>query len=198
MGTKDPRVDAYIGRSAAFAKPLLSHLRKLVHKGCPKVEETIKWGVPHFVHQGMLCNIAAFKEHCILGFWKGSLVLNGQGTREAMGHFGRIRSLDDLPDDRTIVGYVRKAATLNEQGVKVEKAARPRRRALPMPADFARALARQPAARGAFDRFSPSHQREYIEWITEAKTEATRGKRLATAIQWLTEGKVRNWKYVPR
>ena len=197
MAKKDPRVDAYIAKSAAFARPILAHLRRLVHKGCPDVEETIKWSVPHFDHHGAMCGMAAFKGHCTFGFWKASLVMDGKVARDAMGHFGRIRSLADLPADTVIVGYVKKAATLNEEGVKVARAPQ-RRRALAIPADLTRALETQATARKTFENFSPSHKREYIEWITEARTDATRQKRLATTVEWLAEGKVRNWKYVPK
>jgi hypothetical protein len=198
MGKKDPRVDAYIAKSADFAKPILLHLRKLVHRACPAVVETMKWSAPQFEYKGMMCGMASFKGHCAFGFWKGNLVLDGKGTRDAMGHFGRITSLDDLPPDKVIVGYVKKAAKLNEEGITVARTPTTARKALPMPADFAGVLKKHAAAGQTFENFSPSHKREYIEWITEAKTDATRKKRLATAVEWLSEGKVRNWKYVPK
>jgi uncharacterized protein YdeI (YjbR/CyaY-like superfamily) len=198
MGKKDARVDAYIAKSADFAKPILGHLRKLVHQACPDVEETMKWSAPHFDYRGMMCGVAAFKSHCAFGFWKANLVLNGNYERDSAGHFGRITSLDDLPADKVIIGYVKKAAKLNEVGVKVARVPKAPRKALGMPADLSAVLKKNGPARKTFQSFSPSHQREYIEWITEAKTDATRQKRLATTAAWLAEGKVRNWKYVPK
>jgi uncharacterized protein YdeI (YjbR/CyaY-like superfamily) len=198
MGTKDPRVDTYIAKSSDFAKPILTHLRKLVHQACPDVVETMKWSAPHFDYKGMMCGIASFKEHCAFGFWKANLVLGDDFERDSAGHFGRITSLDDLPADKVIVGYVKKAAKLNDDGIKSARVRKAPRKTLPMPADLAGVLKKHAAARKTFANFSPSHKREYIEWITEAKTDATRQKRLATTIAWLEEGKVRNWKYVPK
>lgn len=195
MATRDPRVDAYIAQSADFARPILLHLRKLVHAACPEVSETIKWGVPHFDHKGMMCGMASFKGHCTFGFWKGSLVLGGNAERTAMGHFGRIASLDDLPADRTLIAYVKKAAALNDSGVKVARAARVPKKPARTPADLAARLGKNAAARKTFAALSPSHKREYIEWISEAKTDATREKRLTRTMAWLSEGKTRNWKY---
>ncbi len=194
MGKKDPRVDAYIAKSADFARPILTHIREVVHKGCPEVEETIKWGMPHFDYKGMLCGMAAFTEHCSLGFWKHRLVVPAK--EGGMGHFGRITSLKDLPPDRVLVSYVREAARLNEAGVKAPRKAREPKRALATPSDLAAALKKNAKARATFEGFSPSHKREYIEWITDAKTEETRKKRLDTAVEWMAEGKPRNWKYM--
>ena len=198
MGKTDPRVDQYIAKSADFAKPILMHLRKVVHAACPDVEETMKWSAPHFDYKGMMCGMSAFKSHCAFGFWKSSLVLDGPGLRDAMGHFGRITSVGDLPSDRVLTGYIKKAAKLNDAGVKVARKSAQPKKPLSVPADFAGALKKKPAARKAFDAFSPSHRREYVEWITEAKTDATRQKRMATAVEWLAEGKSRNWKYEPK
>jgi uncharacterized protein YdeI (YjbR/CyaY-like superfamily) len=194
MGKKDPRVDAYIAKSADFARPILRHIREIVHRGCPEVEETIKWGMPHFDYKGMLCGMAAFKEHCSLGFWKHKLV--APAKEGGMGHFGRIVSLKDLPSDRVLVGYVREAARLNEAGVKVPRKTREPKKALATPADLAAALKKNAKARATFQGFSPSHRREYVEWIREAKTEETRRKRLGIAVEWMSEGKPRNWKYM--
>ncbi len=199
MGKKDPRVDAYIGKSADFARPILTHLRKLVHDACPDVEETMKWSFPHFEHEGVLCSMASFKAHCAFGFWKGALVLDAAENRgaEAMGQFGRIQRLSDLPADAAIKRWVKKAAKLNEGGVK---SSRPKRSARPrevaVPADLMAELRKNKRALATFDSFSPSHKREYVEWITEAKTDATRRRRLDTAVEWMSEGKARNWKYV--
>jgi hypothetical protein len=199
MGSTDPRVDAYIGKAAPFARPILTHIRKAVHAGCPDVEETMKWSAPHFVYKGMLCGMASFKAHCAFGFWKASLLnASGGGTKsdEAMGQFGRIASIDDLPGSKHLVALVRRAAALNDQGVKVPR----RQKAAPKPpptapADFMKALRANRKALAAFTAFSPSHKREYIEWIGEAKTVETRQRRMATALEWLSAGKSRNWKY---
>jgi len=196
VGQRDPRVDAYIERSAEFARPILTHIRDVVHAACPGVEETIKWSFPVFTYHGILCNMAAFTEHCTLGFWKASLVLGDAASGEpAMGQFGRVTSVKDLPSKRVLAGYVRKAAKLNEAGVKVPKKRSAKPRVLVTPADLAAALKKDRKARAAFDGFSQSHRNEYVEWIEEAKTDATRKKRLATTLEWLAEGKGRNWKY---
>ena len=194
MGKKDPRIDAYIARSADLARPILRHLRDIVHEGCPDVEETIKWGMPSFEHKGILGGMAAFKAHCAFMLWKGSLV--GAKNRDAMGQFGRITALSDLPKDSVLLGYVREAARLNEEGVKVPRAPRAAKKPLEMPADLAAALKKNAKARATFEGFSRSHKREYVEWITGAKTEETRKKRLGTAIEWMAEGKPRMWKYM--
>jgi uncharacterized protein YdeI (YjbR/CyaY-like superfamily) len=199
VATKDPRIDAYIAKSPAFAKPILTHLRKAVHAGCPKIEETIKWSMPHFDYKGVMCGMAAFKEHCAFGFWKADLIFDRDGAeRTGMGSFGSIRSLKDLPNERTLIGYVKKAAALNEAGIKVPGRAKPKKRApIPVPAYFAAVLKKNAKARKTFESFSPSHRREYLEWITEAKREETRNQRLAKTLEWLSEGKPRNWKYIP-
>ena len=199
MGKKDPRIDDYIAKAAPFAQPILKHLRKLVHTGCPQVEETMKWSMPHFDYKGIMCGMAAHKQHCSLGFWQGSeLALGGAGTNaDGMGHFGRITSLADLPDDETMIGYVRKAVELKDAGVK--KPAQPRAKkepaALEVPDYFTAALRNNKAAQQTFEKFSHSHRKEYVEWVTGAKRDETRENRLATAIEWLAEGKSRNWKY---
>jgi uncharacterized protein YdeI (YjbR/CyaY-like superfamily) len=200
MAREDPRIDEYIAKSAEFARPILKHLRKVVHAGCPDVIETMKWSMPHFDYQGIMCGMAAFKQHCAFGFWKADLILAPGETAEksGMGTFGCIRSLSDLPNEKTLIGYVKKAATLNEAGVKAPGRTQPqKRKPLPMPADFTAALKKNAKARKTFEDFSPSHRREYIEWITEAKREETRKERLAKSLNWLAEGKARNWKYMP-
>jgi uncharacterized protein YdeI (YjbR/CyaY-like superfamily) len=202
MGTRDPRVDAYIERAAPFARPILAHLRELAHEGFPVIAEEVKWGAPHFTHRGLVCGMAAFKEHCALNFWKGALVFRGDAPpgAGAMGQFGRIRSLADLPSDDVVRGYVAAAARLNEEGApsRTRGKARPPREAIPTPDALAAALAGDEGARAAYERLSPSQQREYDEWIVEAKSEATRARRVATALEWLAEGKGRNWKYERR
>jgi uncharacterized protein YdeI (YjbR/CyaY-like superfamily) len=173
-------------------------LRKLVHAGCPEVEETMKWSFPHFMHQGILCGMGAFKQHCTFGFWKRELVLgknHGAAEEDSMGQFGRITALADLPPEKILLGYIRKAAALNEAGVK-SPARKPRaKKKLVVPAAFTAALKKNKTALATFENFSPSHKREYVEWITGAKREETRNSRLATAIAWLAEGKSRHWKY---
>lgn len=193
--SRDPRIDAYIAKSAQFAKPILRHLRELVHRGFPEIEETIKWGMPHFDHHGIVCGMSAFKEHCAFGFWKGSLVVGSTREKDAMGQFGKIRSLADLPPDAAIVGWVRLAAELNARGDKVERPVKHPKKPIPMPADLKTGLAKNAKARKTFDSFPPSGQREYLEWITEAKSPDTRARRLATTLEWLAEGKPRHWKY---
>ena len=197
MGTRDPRIDLYIARSADFAKPILSHLRELVHQACPAVEEDMKWSAPHFMYRGMLCGMAAFKQHCAFGFWKGSLIVpSGKGAGpDAMGQFGRIASVAEVPSRRMLSGYIKQAMKLNEQGVMPRRRKPGSKAPLPVPADLKRALQRNPAARTTFQGFSPSKQRDYVEWLTEAKSEATRSRRLETAVEWMAEGKARNWKY---
>ena len=200
MGSKDPRVDAYIAKSADFAKPILQHLRKIVHAACPKVEETVRWQHPNFDYKGVMCGMAAFKRHCVFGFWKEALILDGDRVAEktAMGSFGCLTWLADLPGEKTLIRYVKKAAALNEAGIKVPGRTKPKKRKpLEVPDYFAAALKKNAKARKAFEDFPPSQRREYLEWITEAKREETRNERLATAIKWLAEGKRRNWKYMP-
>ncbi len=196
MGRKDPRVDAYIDRAERFARPVLKHLRAVVHGACPEVEETLRWGFPHFQYRGLLCSFAAFKEHCAFGFWKGKLVLGDEASAGAMGQFGRIASLSDLPPRATLARPVRKAAALNEQGVATPRS-RPRapRPAPKVPPDLAAALGVSRKAAATFEGFSPTNRREYLEWIAEAKGAETRRRRIATAVAWMAQGKPRNWKY---
>jgi uncharacterized protein YdeI (YjbR/CyaY-like superfamily) len=200
MGKKDPRIDAYIAKSAAFAKPILKHLRKIVHAGCPDVEETLKWSMPHFDYKGVMCGMAAFKQHCVFGFWKKTLILDRDPATEeaAMGGFGRITSLADLPSEKTLLQYVKKAAALNEAGIKAPPRIKSKKREpLEVPDYFGAALKKNAKARKTFEDFPPSKRREYLEWVTEAKREETRRERLATSIKWLAEGKARHWKYMP-
>jgi uncharacterized protein YdeI (YjbR/CyaY-like superfamily) len=196
MGKKDARVDAYIEKSADFAQPILRHIRKVVHAACPDVEETMKWSFPHFEYKGTMCSMAAFKGHCAFGFWKSSLVLGDKATDGAMGQMGKITSVKDLPSEKVLTGYVRKAAALNEEGVKVERAPRRARPTIEPPPDLVKALKNNRKALAAFDSFPPSHKREYVEWIVEAKGDDTRRRRVETAVEWLAEGKPRNWKYM--
>jgi uncharacterized protein YdeI (YjbR/CyaY-like superfamily) len=196
MGTKDPRIDAYIAKSADFAKPILTHLREVDHAACPEVEETMKWSSPHFDYKGeMMCGMAAFKEHCRFGFWKGSLIPGVPSMSDlAAGPMGRITSVKDLPSKAVLTGYIKQAMKLNDAGVKLVMKGPPKK-SLPTPPDLACALKSNKAARAAFDGFSPSARRDYVEWLLEAKTEETRARRLETATGWIAEGKTRNWKY---
>jgi len=203
MGNRDPRIDTYIEASAPFARPILTHIRDIVHEACPEVEETMKWRFPHFMYHGILCSMASFKKHCAFGFWKSALVFgeHGSDSNNAMGQFGRIESVDDLPSKAILTGYVRKAMRLNEEGVSkagpnAAGAKSARKNPLVIPNDLRSALRRNAAAHAAFTGFSPSQQRDYVEWLTEAKREETRKRRLETAIEWISEGKTRNWKYV--
>ncbi len=196
MGKRDPRVDAYIKNAPEFAKPILEHLRAVVHEACPDVIEGTKWSVPHFDYQGMMCGMAAFKQHCTFGFWKASLVLGDEiKDPSGAGQFGRLEKVSDLPSKKVMTGYIRKAMKLNEDGTRVEKPKKPKKPEIEVPAYMRTALGKNRKAQAAFDGFSPSHRREYVEWITEAKSEATRDRRLEQAIDWITEGKSRNWKY---
>ncbi len=192
MSNRDPRIDAYISKSAGFAKPILNHLRELVHKACPGVEENIKWSRPFFDYKGsVLCMIAAFKEHCTFRFWKAALL------KEV--NLDRITSLKDLPSDKIMIDHIKEAARLNEEDIKLAPRKKPAaQKPLKTPKELEDALKKNKKARAFFDEFSPSHKKEYIEWITEAKTEATREKRLETAIAWIAEGKPRHWKYIKK
>lgn len=197
--TTDPRIDRYIAQAAPFAQPILTHLRAAIRSACPDVEETIKWGRPNFVYHGkILCNISAFKQHASLSFWQGERVTQGAENtddRSAMGQFGRLCSVADLPDAETLRGIILAAMALIDSG---EKAPRPIKHPKPPvepPADLIAALAASPAARATFDGFPPSQQREYVEWVTEARRPETRQKRIEQAVAMMAEGKRRNWKY---
>jgi uncharacterized protein YdeI (YjbR/CyaY-like superfamily) len=201
MEKYDSRVDAYIAKSAPFAQPILEHLRKLVHDTSPLLTETMKWGFPFFEYKGSVCQMAAFKEHIGFGFWKqaqlndpSKLIQREDGNA---GSFGRITRLTDLPADEILVDFIKQAIQLNEAGnkkpaVKKETTAKA---PIGMPAEFASVLAANPKALEGYNKFSPSNKREYLEWITDAKSEATRQKRMETAVEWMAEGKSRNWKY---
>jgi uncharacterized protein YdeI (YjbR/CyaY-like superfamily) len=197
---KDSRIDAYIARSAPFARPILTHLRELVHRASPEIEESFKWSHPTYLYRGrMLCGTAAFKAHATLGFWHQGMekILNKEvgKTSEAMGLMGRLTSLADLPDDRTLLRYLKTAMQLWDASVPSRPARKPRP-ALPVPADLSAALRKTRPAAATWKNISPSARREYIEWITEARRTETRTARLATTLEWLAAGKVRNWKYL--
>jgi uncharacterized protein YdeI (YjbR/CyaY-like superfamily) len=197
---KNPKVDAYIAKSAPFARPILTKIRSLFHKACPDIEETMKWSFPHFDYKGVVAGMAAFKEHVAYGFWKEKLLsdpehlFDGEGDA-SMGRV-KVRAASELPPDNVLLAYIREAVALNEQGVKVVKPKKPPKKPLDTPDDLLTALRKNPKALATFEGFSPSHRREYIEWIVEAKQEGTRQKRLAQAVEWMAEGKPRNWKYM--
>ena len=202
MATTDARIDAYIAKSADFAKPILERIRKLVHKACPDITETVKWSMPFFEYNGtILCNMAAFKQHCAFGFWNASQLKDTEGVlqlsdRHAMGHLDRLTSLKDLPADKIMIALIKDAAQLIKEGRNIRaRAKKEPRKELPMPAVLTAALKKNKTAKETFEAFPPSHRREYIEWISEAKTDATRDKRVATTLEWLVEGKSRHWKY---
>ena len=198
MGQRDPRVDAYIAKSAEFARPILMHLRDTIHAGCPDAEEAIKWGMPAFLYSGrILCGIAAFKQHCALGFWGGrGLIGNEERRDDAMGQFGRIASLNELPSEKVLIGYVKQAMKRgDERAAAGPKPKKPPKPAPPAPDDLVAALKKNKKAQAIFDAFSASCKREYIEWIVEAKREATRASRIDQAVEWMAEGKQRTWKY---
>lgn len=195
MSSHDPRIDAYIEKQAGFARPILEHLRGLMHAACPDVEETIKWSMPaYYYRQRPLGSMAAFKAHVTFGFWQHEQIVGDPRDREAMGSFGRITSLGDMPDDATMTTLIGKAAALIDEGVKPLRA-RSAKAPIPMPDDLAAALADSPPAQATFAAFPQSCRREYLEWVTEAKRPETRAKRVAQTVEWLAEGKRRNWKY---
>lgn len=203
MGKKDKRVDAYIEKAQPFAKPILNHLRELVHKACPDVEETIKWQFASFDYKGPFCSMAAFKQHCTFGFWKYALMKDPDGYLgerfnkggEAMGNLGRITSVKDLPPDKIILNLIKQAKRLNDDGVKLPPRKKSDPKELVVPDYFTDALKKNKKALATFEKFPPSHKKEYVQWIAEAKTEETRNRRMETALDWIAEGKGRNWKY---
>ena len=204
MGMKDPRVDAYIANAQEFAKPILNHLREIVHTACPDVEEAWKWSFPHFMYKGAgMCHMAAFKQHAVFGFWKASLIEDEDHVltitdRESMGHLGKLTTLKDLPKDAILKKYIKAAMKLNETGAKKpprSKATEKDKQTLEVPEYFAKALKKNKVAERVFNEFSYSARKEYISWLEDAKTDATREKRMAQAVEWIGEGKSRHWKY---
>jgi uncharacterized protein YdeI (YjbR/CyaY-like superfamily) len=198
----NPQVDLYIEKSADFAQPIMTHLRKLVHETCPMVEEKMKWSFPCFDYKGsILCSMASFKQHCSFGFWLASIMDDPEGIlnmadQSGMGQLGKIRSMDDLPSDEILKKYILEAIRLIDQGKKLTKTNIAKQNSdVEIPDSLSKALDNNPKARASFEQFSPSKKKEYIVWISEAKTEATRERRLETAIEWILEGKSKNWKY---
>jgi uncharacterized protein YdeI (YjbR/CyaY-like superfamily) len=201
MPDMDARVDGYIEKAAPFAKPILLKIRKLIFQACPEVSETIKWSFPNYeVHGSMLCSMAAFKEHCAMGFWKASILKDPDGIlkladKHSMGHLDKLVSLKDLPSDKILLAYLKEAALLNKNKVKLTRPKPAPKKDLPLPELLVAALKKNKKAAQGFEAFSPSQKREYIEWINEAKTEETIEKRIKTTVEWSAEGKSRNWKY---
>lgn len=202
MQTTNPLIDTYINNAAAFAQPILKHLRKLVHATCPNVTEEIKWGFPHFIYKNdMLCSMAAFKQHAAFGFWKATLMkdpllLQLAKSEVAMGHIGKITALKDLPSNKKIITWIKNAMELNEAGIKMpgkKKDTTPKK--LEIPTYFLTALQQHKKAFVNFEQYPYSQKKEYVQWIIEAKTDATKNKRIETAITWIAEGKNRNWQY---
>ena len=202
MPSDSQRIDEYIKKAPEYAQPIMEKLRKAVHKGCPGVEEAIKWGVPYFMHNGILCGMASFKKHVSFGFWKSKemddpegLFETGTGKKASMcnAHF---HSVKELPTQKVLVDYVKRAAKLNVEGAKKKPAKKTKKKInTKVPTDLAALLKKNKKAQKTFESFAPGQQRDYIEWVTEAKRDATRQKRLATTIEWLSEGKKRYWKY---
>lgn len=206
MPTKDKRIDEYIAKAQPFARPVLKHLRKLIHQTVPDVTETIKWGFASFDYKGPLCSFASFNKHCVFGFWKYQLIKDKHNVLQersnkggdAMGNLGRITSMKDLPSDEIIIDFILQAKKLNDEGIKIPARKKPDetvKKELVIPKELIAALNKNKTARAVFEKFAYSHRKEYALWIAEAKTEATRNKRVAQAIEWIAEGKGRNWKY---
>lgn len=204
MESRLKQVDDYIAKTSDFAKPILMHLRDVIHKASPEIFEEIKWGMPAFNYKGFLCGMAAFKNYCSFSFWKSAImpdphdILNAKGDG-AMGNFGQIRTVKELPADKIIIEYVKVAMRLNEEKVKVPAKTKPSdKKVLEIPAYFTSAIKKNKTAFETFTNFSYSNKKEYVEWVTEAKTEDTRNKRIATSVEWLSEGKPRMWKYLKK
>jgi uncharacterized protein YdeI (YjbR/CyaY-like superfamily) len=192
----DPRIDAYIDNKAGdFAKPILRHLRAMIHEACPDCEETLKWSMPTFMYQGkILAGLASFKAHATFGYWNDTMLREDEKSRSAMGQFGRLTSVDDLPPRDALIELTRRSMALIDSGAKVERQRTPKAE-LPVPQDLQAAIDGSAAAKATWEAFPPSCKREYVEWVTEAKRDETRTKRLNQTIEQLNEGKRRHWKY---
>ena len=195
--SRDPRIDDYIARQADFARPILEHLRAVIHAACPETEETLKWSMPSFLYKGkILANMAAFKAHAAFGFWRAREVVGETGAeRDSMGQFGRLTSAADLPPPAELDALIRKAMAAIDSGPAPARPKKPPKPELATPDDLRTALDAAPKAAATFDAFPPSCRRDYVEWVTEAKRPETRAKRIAQAVEWMAEGKKRHWKY---
>jgi uncharacterized protein YdeI (YjbR/CyaY-like superfamily) len=201
MKNASAAVDQYIEKAAPFAQPVLKRIRAAFHKAAPDIVETMKWSTPFFEHKGVVGNMAAFKNHVSWGFWKAKLMNDPHGILNPMGETGtmgglKVTTVAELPAEKIMLEYIREAIRLNEEDVRIVRAKKAPQGEAEVPDDLAAALKKSPKARKTFDGFPPSHRREYVAWITEAKQPSTREKRLAQTIEWLTEGKPRNWKYM--
>jgi uncharacterized protein YdeI (YjbR/CyaY-like superfamily) len=204
MQSFDPCIDNYIESAPDFAQPVMRHLRKLVHKICPQVCENMKWSTPSFEYKGLFCGFGAYKNYCMFGFWKASVMddpysLLTEHSDGIMGNFGKITSLEDLPEDSIIIFYLREGMRLNDEGIQLP--AKPKstvKKELVVPVELLNALNKNKVAQKIFNHFSYSNKKEYAEWIANAKTDSTRQKRIEQAIEWIAEGKIRNWKYLPK
>lgn len=201
MSQFNPKVDEYISKSADFAKPVLEHLRKIIHDACPEVEEVIKWGIPHFDYKGdMMCILAAYKNHCSFSLYKAELMsdpklIESVKAGKKMGYMDKIKTLSDLPSKKVLVAYIKEAMALNENGVKkvIPKPGKPK--TIEVPDYFSEILSANPKAKEIFETKSSSFRKDYIVWITGAKTEATKQKRIEQSLEWIAEGKGRFWQY---
>ncbi|MCI0473967.1 MAG: YdeI/OmpD-associated family protein [Ignavibacteria bacterium] len=204
MSKKIKEIDSYIAKAQPFARSVLKHLRGLIHKACPDVEERMKWSFPHFDYKGMMCSMASFKEHCAFNFWKSSLMSDSAGVMKnrgegGMGNFGKIQSLGDLPNDKIIHSYIKEAMKLNVDDVKIT--VKPKvtgNKKLDVPEYFLKALKKNKKAMEFFTKSSYSFKKEYVMWVTDAKTDSTRESRVNTSVEWISEGKPRNWKYIKK
>ncbi len=203
MKNANPVIDNYVNKAEPFAQPILKHIRELVHEVCPEVKELIKWSFPHFDYKGtMFCSMAAFKQHAVFGFWKASIMADPDKIlttkdRESMGHLGKLTSVNDLPSDDILRKYMKEAMRLNDEGIKLpEKPKTAEKKELVVPKELIAALNKNVTAKATFEGFSNSNKKEYIDWLVEAKSEETKMKRLETTIEWLSEGKIKNWKYL--
>ena len=194
--SRDPRIDAYIAKAQPFARPILEKVRERVRAVVPDIEEAMKWSMPAYTLGGKIVLItAAFKAHLALNFWRGQELRGEQANDDAMGQFGKIRSIGELPPDAELDRLIREAAELAKSAPAPRKTKHAPKPAPELHPEFAAALEKSPEAKAALDGFPPSAQRDYFEWISEAKQDATRQKRIATAVEWLSEGKRRHWKY---
>ena len=200
MSKLNPQVDAYIAKSADFAKPILEHLRKVIHDTCPDVEEVIKWGIPHFDYKGdMMCILAAYKKHCSFSLFKAELMkdpklIESVKAGQKMGYMDKLTALSDLPATEVLVAYIKEAMALNENGVKKVRPKSDTPKEVEMPVEFSEQLALNPKAKEIFESKSPSFRKNYLIWITDAKTDATRQKRIEQSLEWIAEGKGRFWQ----
>ena len=200
MSPYNEKIDAYIAKSQPFAQPILEYIRELVHTTCPDVEEKIKWSMPFFDYKGkMMCHMAAFKQHCAFGFFQAALMdepmlIQNAESESAMGHLGRITSLKDLPPEKKLIGFIKKAMEITDDGKRLIKKAAPKTEYI-VPSYITAAIKKNKKAFTTWEAFAPSHRKEYAAWIDEAKTEATKEKRITQATEWIAEGKQRHWKY---